>query len=60
MRVLAGEAAGTLAATPNIGPFGGYGDLQGWTKLVMTVQMVLGRLELLTVLALFSPNFWRR
>jgi trk system potassium uptake protein TrkH len=58
--VMAGEAAGTLAATPNIGPFGGYGELAGWTKLVMTVQMVLGRLELLTVLALFSPNFWRR
>ena len=50
----------TLAGTTNIGPFGGYGELHGWTKLVLTVQMVFGRLELLTVLALFSPNFWRR
>ena len=58
--VLAGSAAGTLAGTPDIGPYGGYGDLQGWTKLLMSVQMVFGRLELLTVLALFSPNFWRR
>ena len=58
--VLAGGAAGTLAGTPDIGPYGGYGDLQGWTKLLMSVQMVFGRLELLTVLALFSPNFWRR
>ena len=59
MQTCTGQA-GTLAATPNIGPFGGYGDLQGWTKLLMSVQMVFGRLELLTVLALFSPNFWRR
>ena len=58
--VLHGGAAATLAGTPNIGPFGGYGDLRGWTKLLMSVQMVFGRLELLTVLALFSPNFWRR
>lgn len=46
--------------TLDIGPFGGYGELEGWTKIVLSVQMVFGRLELLTVLALFSPNFWRR
>ncbi|MFN3241229.1 MAG: TrkH family potassium uptake protein [Planctomycetota bacterium] len=58
--IASGQAAQTLADTPNLGPFGGYGELQGWTKLLMSVQMVFGRLELLTVLALFSPNFWRR
>ncbi|HEB52334.1 MAG TPA: TrkH family potassium uptake protein [bacterium] len=52
--------ADTLAGTPNVGPFGGYGELHGWTKLLLAVEMVFGRLELLTVLALFSPNFWRR
>lgn len=46
--------------TLDIGPFGGYGELAGWTKVVLSVEMVFGRLELLTVLALFSPNFWRR
>jgi trk/ktr system potassium uptake protein len=45
---------------PNIGPFGGYGDLHDWTKMAMSVEMILGRLELLTLLALFSPRFWRR
>ena len=61
-QVLAGttETAETLAGVRNLGPFGGYAELQGWTKLVLAVQMVFGRLELLTVLALFSPNFWRR
>lgn len=53
-------AATTLAGTPNIGPLGGFGDLHGWTKVVMIVQMLLGRLELLTVFALLSPSFWRR
>jgi trk system potassium uptake protein TrkH len=57
---LAGETVAMLAGTPDVGPFGGYGDLQGWTKLVLTFQMILGRLELLTLLALFTPSFWRR
>lgn len=55
-----GGTAATLAGTPNIGPFGGYGDLRPWTKLVLVLQMVLGRLELLTVMALFAPSLWRR
>jgi trk system potassium uptake protein TrkH len=50
----------TLASEPNIGPFGGYGGLTAWAKAVMTAQMLLGRLELLTLLALLSPGFWRR
>lgn len=58
--VVAGGTAHVLAGTPNVGPFGGFGDLLPWTKLVLSLQMVLGRLELLTVLALFSPSFWRR
>jgi trk system potassium uptake protein len=58
--ILEGATASTLAGTPNIGPMGGYGDLRDWTKVVFTFQMVLGRLELLTLLALFTPSFWRR
>ena len=55
-------AQGVALATvgPNIGPLGGYGDLAGWTKCVMSFEMVLGRLELLPLLALLSPGFWRR
>ena len=44
---------------PNIGPLGGYGDLSSWTKVATSFEMVLGRLELLTLLALFTPSFWR-
>ena len=53
-----GEGVATLG--PNIGPFGGFGELSGWLKLVLGFEMILGRLELLTLLALFSPGFWRR
>ena len=52
--------ATTLGQLPDIGPFGGFGDLAGGTKLVLTAQMLLGRLELLTLFALCSPSFWRR
>ncbi len=45
---------------PNVGPFGGFGDLSMLGKLAMCVQMVLGRLELLPILALLSPRFWQR
>jgi trk system potassium uptake protein TrkH len=58
--ILNGGSSVPLTGTANIGPFGSYEELHGWTKLVLVVQMVFGRLELLTVLALFSPNFWRR
>jgi trk system potassium uptake protein TrkH len=56
----AGGLADTLAGTPNIGPFGGFGELRDWAKAVGSLQMVLGRLELLTVFALLTPSFWRR
>ncbi len=53
-----GQAVATLG--PNIGPLGGYGELAGWTKVVLSFEMILGRLELLPVLALLTPAFWRR
>jgi trk system potassium uptake protein TrkH len=37
-----------------------YADLPATAKLTLTGFMLLGRLELLTVLVLLSPAFWRR
>ena len=51
---------GVAVVGPNIGALGGYGDLHGWTKVVMSFEMVLGRLELLPLLVLCMPSFWRR
>lgn len=43
-----------------IGPTGTYQTLSDTAKWILTAAMLLGRLELFTVLVLFSPHFWRR
>lgn len=42
-----------------IGPHTSFAKLGDGPKYVMMVGMILGRLELLTVLVLFVPSFWR-
>ena len=42
-----------------IGPSGFYGNLPDAAKWLTIFGMLLGRLELLTLLILFMPNFWR-
>lgn len=43
-----------------LGPMGHFGVLSGFQTWVCTFAMLIGRLELLTVLLLFTPMFWRR
>ena len=45
---------------PEIGPSGTYAGLPDAAKWVLAFGMLLGRLEFLTVLVMFSPSFWRR
>ena len=42
-----------------VGPFGDYAFFAHWQKLVMSLLMVLGRLEFFALLALVQPQFWR-
>jgi trk system potassium uptake protein TrkH len=42
-----------------IGPAGTFADLPAGAKWVLSAAMLLGRLELFTVLVLFRPEFWR-
>jgi trk system potassium uptake protein TrkH len=42
-----------------IGPMGHFGDLHPVSKVVLTAAMWVGRLEVLTVLALMRPEVWR-
>jgi trk system potassium uptake protein TrkH len=44
---------------PEIGPAGNFKDLSDAAKWVLTAAMLLGRLELMTVLVIFTPVFWR-
>ncbi|MHC5063387.1 MAG: TrkH family potassium uptake protein [Planctomycetota bacterium] len=50
----------TLVSQVDVGPYGGYGDLPAWMKILMSFQMILGRLEILAPLVLLAPRMWRR
>ena len=44
---------------PTIGPSGHFASLPDAAKWALSAGMLLGRLELFTVLVLFAPSFWR-
>jgi trk system potassium uptake protein len=57
-------AASTVAGVgpgmgPIIGPAGNFSSLPDSAKWLLTIGMLLGRLEILTVLVLLLPAFWR-
>ena len=63
---LVSAAGATIATMGNIGPGLGsvgptdnYAHIHTTGKFVLSFCMLLGRLELYTVLILFSPNFWK-
>lgn len=54
----------TAACLNNLGPGLGdvaahYGDITDSAKWILTLAMVFGRLEIFTLLVLFTPTFWR-
>lgn len=57
-------AAGTLGnigpGLAKVGPLSNFAFTHPIAKLVMCFLMLAGRLELLTVLVMFSPEFWRK
>ncbi|MFG0333676.1 MAG: TrkH family potassium uptake protein [Maioricimonas sp. JB049] len=61
------DCASAVAATLNnigpglgvLGPAENYSDFSVPGKLLLTLLMLLGRLELFAILVLFMPSFWR-
>lgn len=43
-----------------VGPMSSYAAYSGFSKLVLSMCMIIGRLELLPVMVLFSANAWKR
>ena len=43
-----------------IGPSGNYSEIHDIGKWVLAITMLVGRLEIFTILVLFSKNFWRK
>ena len=53
------------ACMNNLGPGLGevaahYGEISDFAKWVLSFAMLLGRLEIFTLLVLFTPTFWRQ
>ena len=42
-----------------VGPMGNFGSLPDVSKGILTLGMLMGRLEILTVMILFTAAFWR-
>lgn len=60
---LSGAAAALANVGPGlsdqIGPSANYGGISSFSKLFLSLAMLIGRLELYPVIILFSPAFWR-
>ncbi|CAN0572780.1 unnamed protein product, partial [Laminaria digitata] len=57
----------TISAVGNVGPaFGSFGPTESYAsisdfgKWALSFLMMAGRLEIFTVLILFSPTFWKK
>jgi trk system potassium uptake protein TrkH len=66
---LDGKTASSSAATAmagigpgigTVGPAANFAHLSDFAKMTLTLLMILGRLEIYTVLILFTRNFWRK
>ena len=43
-----------------VGPVLNYSIFSDWSKLLLTLLMIAGRLELFTIFMLFTPRFWNK
>ncbi len=43
-----------------VGPYANFADFHDLVKVVLSLFMILGRLEFYALVALFVPSFWRR
>lgn len=41
-----------------VGPYGSFADFSSLSKLILSIEMIAGRLELFPILVLFSKNTW--
>jgi len=46
-------------AIGSLGPVDNFSQLNGITKMFLSSYMVIGRLELFTIIIIFTPYFWR-
>ncbi|MCD7058999.1 TrkH family potassium uptake protein [Pelagibacterium xiamenense] len=62
LEAISGSATALANVGPGlgeIGPAGNFAGLNDTSKWLLTIGMLVGRLEVLVVLVLFTPRFWR-
>jgi trk system potassium uptake protein TrkH len=52
--------AGIGPGIGSVGPVANFAHLSVWSKSLLTGLMITGRLEIYTVLILFTPNYWKK
>ena len=43
-----------------VGPMGNFSSFSPWSKLLLSFDMLVGRLEIFPMLLLFAPSIWKR
>lgn len=43
-----------------VGPYGSFSGYSNFSKFILSIEMIAGRLELFPLLTLFSPKTWRK
>ena len=43
-----------------VGPLGSFADFSAFSKIILSLEMLVGRLEIIPMLVLFSPSTWKR
>ncbi len=43
-----------------VGPVGNFADFSAFSKAVLSLEMLIGRLEIIPLLVFFSPSTWKR
>jgi trk system potassium uptake protein TrkH len=43
-----------------VGPYGNYSMFSSFSKVILSIEMIAGRLELFPILILFSPKTWKK
>lgn len=51
--------AGIGPGLGNVGPMSNYAGLPAISKIILSLTMIIGRLEIITVFTLFTRSFWR-
>jgi trk system potassium uptake protein TrkH len=51
--------AGTGPGLGTTGPMGNFSEIPGISKIVLSLLMIVGRLEIIPVFVLFSKSFWK-